>query len=688
MDALLAAMTLPEKRGMLHGVFAAYPDRPRPGRAIGSAGFVPGVPRLGIPDLQETDAGLGVTNPNGIRPGDTAIALASGLAVAASFDPDLAFRTGSVLGRQAARRGFNVVLGGGANLARDPRGGRQFEYAGEDPLLTGVMVGAAVRGIQTQHVIATVKHFVLNDQETGRMVLSADMPDAAMRESDLLAFQIAIEQGHPGAVMCAYNRVNGIYACENPDLLTGILKGDWHYPGWVMSDWGAVHSVGALAAGLDQESGEGFDPQLFFGSALSQALASGQVPPSRIDDAVRRILRGMFAAGLMDHAVVQPDPAADRHDARQAATEGIVLLANHDLVPLPRSLHRVCVVGGQADAGVAAGGGSSQVTPPGGVARAIAQPMDVQPPSFGTQVFVPPSPLSRIRAMLPDAEIVFDDGRDPARAAGRAKSCDVAIVFATQFAGEAVDVPDLSLPDGQDALIEAVAAANPRTAVVLETAGAVTMPWLAHAGAVLEAWYPGSFGADAIADILFGVLPPSGRLPVTFPKSMADLPNPVLAGANLPKGAAFSVAYPEGADVGYRWFARQKIDPLFPFGFGLSTTRFSYTHLRVQGGRTLTADFDITNTGPRAGSDVPQLYAVAHGAATLRRLLGWSRQTLQAGETRHVTIHVDMRLLADFDEAGHRWKILSGPWKVAIAADSGAYGTVADAVLNAAMITP
>jgi beta-glucosidase len=687
-DSLLAAMTQAEKLGMLHGVFAAYPDRPKPVRAIGSAGFVPGVPRLGIPDLQETDAGLGVTNPNGIRPGDTAIALASGLAIAASFDPDLAYRNGMVLGREAALRGFNVVLAGGANLVRDPRAGRQFEYAGEDPLLTGVMVGAAVRGIQTHPVIATVKHFALNDQETGRMVLSADLPDAAMRESDLLAFEIAIEQGHPGAVMCAYNRVNAVYACDNPDLLTGILKGDWHYPGWVMSDWGAVHGVGALAAGLDQESGEGFDPEVFFGQALSRALASGQVRPSRIDDAVRRILRGMVAAGLMDHAGAGPDPEADRQAARQAATEGIVLLANHDLVPLPRTLNRVCVIGGQADAGVAAGGGSSQVTPLGGVARAIAHPIDVQPPSFGTQVFDPPSPVSRIRAMLPDSDIVFDTGRDPAKAAAHAKSCDVAIVFATQFAGEAVDVPDLSLPDGQDRLIEAVAAANPRTAVVLETAGAVTMPWLAHVGAVLEAWYPGSFGADAIADILFGVVAPSGRLPVTFPKSTADLPDPVLPGAHKPKGASFNVAYPEAADVGYRWFARQKIEPLFPFGFGLSTTRFSYTHLRVQGGSKLVADFDITNTGPRAGNDVPQLYAVAHGGSTMRRLLGWSRQTLQAGETRHVTIHVDMRLLADFDEAGHRWQILSGPWKVAIAANSSAPATVADTVLNAAMIDP
>ena len=506
-EQLLAAMTLPEKLGMLHGPYAAFPDRPKPAGAIGSAGYVPGVPRLGIPALQETDAGLGITNPNAIRPGDTTVALPSGLAAAASFDPNAAYRDGAVLGREATARGFNVVLGGGANLVRDPRGGRQFEYAGEDRLLAGVMAGAAIRGTQDQHVISTVKHFAVNDQETGRHILSANAPWPALRESDLLAFEIAIEQGHPGAVMCAYNRVNTIYACANPELLTTTLKQDWHYSGWVMSDWGAVPGVDALKAGLDQESGDSFDPQVYFGAPLAQALAAGQVAQARVDDAILRILRSMDAAGLLTAtAKPAPDPAADLEAARRTEAEGIVLLKNQNVLPLPKTLPSLCVFGANADAGVPAGGGSSQVTPTGGYARKIPLTAEPDVPEFGVQAYDPPSPLSRLQAKMPGAKILFADGRYPSQAAMLARFCGAAIVFAQQFSGEEVDVPDLSLPFGQDALVQAVASVNPHTVVVLETAGAVKMPWLAKTAAVLEAWYPGSGGADAIADVLFGRL--------------------------------------------------------------------------------------------------------------------------------------------------------------------------------------
>ncbi len=659
-------MTQAEKIALLHGAFAAFPDRPKPAGAIGSAGFVPGIKRLGIPDLQETDAGLGITNPNTIRPGDTAVALPSGLATAASFDPDAAYANGGVLGREAAARGFNVVLGGGANLVRDPRGGRQFEYAGEDPLLAGTMVGAAVRGIQDQHVIATVKHFVGNDQETGRTVLSVALDEAALRESDLLAFEIAIEQGHPGAVMCAYNRVGGVYACENRDLLTDALKQDWHFPGWVMSDWGAVHGVDAINAGLDQESGEQFDPAVYFAAPLEKAVASGAVTQARVDDAVRRILHSMDAAGLFQARTARDDVAEDVRAARRVATEGVVLLRNQDVLPLPKTLRRVCVIGGQADAGVPAGGGSSQVTPLGGVARRVSHDVAVQPPDFAVQVFDPPSPLARIKAKLPGAEVVFDDGSAPARAAALARGCDAALVFATDFSGEEIDRAGLGLPGGQDRLIASVAAANPRTVVVLETAGAVTMPWLAQTGAVLEAWYGGSGGADAVTDILFGDAAPSGRLPVTFPTSGHNLPNPVLPGAGLPPGKGFVVHYPEGADVGYRWFARRHAAPLFPFGFGLSMTHFSYDNLRVSGGGGLKVAFDVRDDGARDGVAVPQLYLTSRNGAPVRHLLGWRRQVLRRGETRHVEIGVDMRLVADFDAKARRWVVPRGKYSVAV----------------------
>src|SRR5204863_3795663 len=271
-----------------------------------TSGFVPGVARLGIPALVETDAGVGIANHRGFRPGDQATALPSGIMTAATWNTDVAYLDGSVIGTEARDRSFDLVLDGAMNLARDPRGGRTFEYAGEDPLLAGMIVGAQVSGIQGQHVISTVKHFAFNDQETGRFAMSAKIGEAAARQSDLLAFEIAIERGDPGAIMCAYNRYGGTYACENDFLLNGVLKGDWKYKGWVLSDWGAMHSTVASAnAGLDQESASGFDKTEFFGAPLKQAIADGKVTPKRLHDMVHRILRTMFAKGLFDYPMAK-----------------------------------------------------------------------------------------------------------------------------------------------------------------------------------------------------------------------------------------------------------------------------------------------------------------------------------------------------------------------------------------------
>ena len=295
----------------------------------GSAGFVPGVARLGIPALRETDAGVGIANTNWMRPSDTATAFPSGLMNAATWNPELIFAGGAAIGTEARDRGFNVVLDGALNLARDPRGGRTFEYAGEDPLLAGTIVGEQIRGIQSEHVISTTKHFVLNDQEIGRGILSANIDEAAARESDLLAFEIAIEHGNPGAVMCAYNRVNGIYSCENDFLLNHVLKHDWGYAGWVLSDWGGVHSTAAAAnAGLDQESASGFDRQEYFGDPLGTALADGSVSAARLHDMVHRILRSMFANGLMDFPMPPRTLSTHTDVAERSAEEGIVLLKN------------------------------------------------------------------------------------------------------------------------------------------------------------------------------------------------------------------------------------------------------------------------------------------------------------------------------------------------------------------------
>jgi beta-glucosidase len=626
--------------------------------------------------LQETDASLGITNPNNIRPGDTAVALPSSVATAATFDPDIAYRNGAVLGREAAARGLNVVLGGGVDLAREPRGGRDFEYSGEDPLLAGIMVGAAVRGTQDQHVISTVKHFAANDQESQRNTLDVQMPWEALRESDLLAFEIAIEQGHPGAVMCAYNKVNGAYSCGNPALLNTILKHDWAYPGFVLSDWGGVHAVGDFTAGLDQESAAELDAQKFFAAPLQQAIDGGAVPPARLDDAVTRILRSMLAAGL-----IAPPSAAGPHDslsddiatARHAASAGIVLLRNQDnALPLPRTLHSLLVVGADADAGVQAGGGSSQVTPVGGYAREIQLGASNALSFFRVSAFDPPSPLATIQARLPGVQVQWVDGRYTKQAALLAAHADAAIVFANQWEGESSDVPDLALPGGQDSLIEAVAAANRRTVVVLETAGPVLMPWRDHVGAILEAWYAGTGGADAIADVLCGLVNPSGRLPVTFPASEADLPNQAVAGMYMPNGAQvpdfdrLNVTYAEGADAGYRWFARTGKRPLYPFGFGLSYSAYTLSNLLVRGGTTLTVSFDVTNTGTRPGADTPQAYVTSRAGKPGVRLIGWSKTTLAPGETHHVTLTADPRLLADFAIQTNTWHVPGGDVTVGV----------------------
>ena len=310
-ELLLAAMTPEEKLSLVHGRFPLLMSPRLPGVQV-SAGWFAGLPRLGVPPIAESDASLGVANARR-GPKDDATALPSGLALAATFDADIAFASGAMIGKEARQKGFNVLLAGGANLVRDPRNGRNFEYLGEDPLLTGVMAGASIRGIQSNGIVSTTKHLALNAQETGRQVLDAVIDPAALRESDLLAFQIAVERGRPGAIMCSYNRLNGAYACENPDLLA-IPKREWGWRGWMMSDWGAVHSVRAANAGLDQESGQELDKTVFFDAPLKAELASGAVTPARLDDMVRRVLWGLFSTGAMDHPV---QPGGSRHGRRR-----------------------------------------------------------------------------------------------------------------------------------------------------------------------------------------------------------------------------------------------------------------------------------------------------------------------------------------------------------------------------------
>jgi beta-glucosidase len=708
-DLLLTQMTEDEQLQLVMGYVGADQKLPygRPPPDIlkpflpGTAGYIPGVPRLGIPALVESDAGLGIANNSRMRPLDQATAFPSGVLTAATWNPTLATQVGAAIGSEARARGFNVLLGGAMNLAREPRGGRTFEYAGEDPLLSGIIAGAEVSGVQSQHIVSTMKHFALNDQETGRTVLNAVIDEAAARESDLLAFEIAVERSDPGAVMCAYNKVNGPYACENPFLLTNVLKTDWKYPGWVLSDWGAVHSTeDSVKAGLDQESAAGFDGKDYFGPSLKQALADGSIAPMRLHDMVHRILRSMIAKGLFDQPTAKQtfNVEANRPIAQKDAEEGIVLLKNDaKLLPLSRSVPRIAVIGAHADIGVLSGGGSSQVIPighstadefPVGGAVQMMRNRAKVPPS-GTEVFDPPSPLLLIRASAPNATVAYDSGENVQTAAQLARQCDVAIVFVSQWMAEGRDVPTLGLPGDQDSLIEAVAAVNPRTIVVLETGGPVLMPWLAHVPAVLEAWYAGSGGAAAIARVLFGDVNPSGKLPLTFPQADDQLPRPVIPSAA--PGMPFEVNYVEGADVGYRWFQRKNLTPLFAFGFGLSYTTFRVDGLTVNATNGMvSASVDVTNAGTVAGSETVQLYASPPGdnGPDVRRLVGWSKVELKPGEKRHLTIVAEPRLLASFDTARHAWRMTDGIYQLSAGNSSMALGQYVNIHLPAREFAP
>ncbi|OMC18093.1 beta-glucosidase [Mycobacterium colombiense] len=669
-------MTDDERFALLISVMGAgdmWPVRDEriPAEAPMSAGYVPGVPRLGVPALLMSDAGLGVTNP-GFRVGDTATALPAGLALAASFNPPLARAAGEVIGREARSRGFNVQLAGAMNLARDPRNGRNFEYLSEDPLLTATIAAASVDGIQRQGVISTVKHYSLNCNETNRHFLDAVIDPDAHRESDLLAFELAIERSQPGAVMTAYNKINGDYAAANAVLINDVLKGAWGYRGWVMSDWGATPSWQCALAGLDQECGAQVDALLWqaesFGAPLRDAYADGRLTSERLSDMVRRILRSMFAVGVdSGGAAPEPDLASHNEIALEIARQGTVLLTNRGLLPLaPGSSPRIAVIGGHAHVGVPAGYGSSAVVPPGGYAGVVPIGGSGLEAGMRNLYLLPSSPLEELRKLLPQARIEFDPGLSPAEAVRAARTADIAIVFAVRAEGEGFDIGDLSLPWGQDELIAAVAAANPDTVVVLQTGNPASMPWRDAVNAVVQAWFPGQDGGRAVAEILTGTVNPSGRLPITFPVDLAQTPRPQLPAAGEPWGTPTTIDYAEGADVGYRWFARRGHEPMFAFGHGLSYTRFDYHDLVVSGGETISASFSVVNVGDRAGADIPQLYLTAAAGEPCLRLLGFERVDLAAGETRRVTVEADPRLLARYDGSAKSWRIRPGAYTAAV----------------------
>jgi beta-glucosidase len=695
--AALGAMTLDEKLRLVFGYsdqavteVAKVPDdivSPELkayviARAVkGSAGFVPGVPRLGIPDQTQTDASIGVRNS--FIP---STALPSSLATAASFDPAVPRAGGAMIGAEARATGHNTMLSGGANLAREPRNGRNFEYVGEDPLLAGTMAGALIEGIQSNRIISTIKHYAVNDQETLRTSIDVTISSEAMRQSDLLAFELAMERGAPGSVMCSYNLVNGRWACENDYLLNTILKGDWGFKGFVMSDWGAVHSTGAANDGLDQFTGFccAGDKPWFAPNVLKAALRSGKLPERRLDDMVERILWALFAKGAVDDPVkVAPiDYAANAKVSQKAAEESLVLLKNDGaLLPL-RGVKSIAVIGGNADKGVMAGGGSSDVTPVGGAIM------------IDEHTFLPSAPLAALKQELPRARISFDAGTDLASAAALAASSDVAVVFVAQHNSEGRD-GSLELVGNQDALVAAVAKANPRTIVVVESGGAVFMPWAPQVPAILEAFYPGIRGGAAIARILTGKVNPSGHLPISFPASADQLAHPLIPGLGQPNETPARITYDEGAAIGYKWYDAKGYRPLFSFGHGLGYTRFALSDLTARAdGKTIRVGFSIRNAGKRAGKGVAQIYVAPAdwgqaGWEAPKRLGAFAKADLKPGRSQHFELSVDPRLLATYEAAGNNWHIRAGNYRLVLseAADAPVQSTdvtMADSVWSAA----
>jgi len=683
-DLVIQELALDEKISLLHGQGMPFFST-GPSESNGGAGYSNAIPRVAIPAIQMADSAYGVTR--GAASGRYSTALPSNLGAASSWDPQGAYAYGALIGRELRNQGYSMSLGGGVNLTREPRNGRTFEYQGEDPLLAGTLAGNLVKGVQSEHIIGDLKHYAINDQESGRNAVNANIDKRSMRETDLRAFEIALGISDAGGVMCSYNRVNADFACENSYLLTDVLKNAFNFKGFVLSDWGGTHSaVKASHAGLDQEQPDKY----FFGDTLKKAVESGEVSQAEIDEHAHRILRTIFATGLYDHPVVKQVPDIEKGYAlaQSIAEKGIVLLKNENAVlPLDESrVHSVALIGGHADAGVLTGGGSAQVDPPGG--SVVPPPPATNPmEAFMRPAWLPGSPLQALTAKLRSTKVSFVSGDDLALASAAAAQADVAIVFAYQWESEGMDLKSLDLAAEQNKLIETVAAANKKTIVVLETGGPVTMAWVDKVAGVVEAWYPGIRGAEALANLLSGQVNPSGKLAITFPRSDSDLPHPNLVlppPSSQPNYAAiggdisnfmslmakglppFQVYYDEKLKVGYKWYDAEKKPVLFPFGFGLSYTTYAYSGLTVKGTDSLTIAFTIQNTGKRAGTEIAQVYASLPDAAgePPKRLIGWARVELAPGESKQVSIPVDRDRITIFDEDSNGWLLVPGQYTV------------------------
>ncbi|MFE2324897.1 beta-glucosidase [Streptomyces sp. NPDC059385] len=754
-DALLERLTLEEKTDLLHGAGDPAP--------LGQAGYVPGVPRLRIPVLRLADG------PAGVRVAKPATALPAPVMLASAFDPALAREYGRLLGREGRALGQDVLLAPMVNLIRTPYAGRNFETLAEDPRLTADLVGELVRGIQDEGLVAAVKHFALGNQERGRDTVDMIAADRTLHETELRGFEAAVAAG-AGAVVAAYNKVNGVHAGESKPLLDELLRDTWGFDGWVMSDRDATHStVAAIGAGLDMEMPGG----THFGGPLRQAVRGGTVPEAFVDLAVHRILTTMDRFGLLvDRPAARParDAAAGTRLARKVATAGAVLLRNeHGTLPLTGADARsIAVIGPTGQVPFVGGGGSSHVVPdraasPLSAIRQRAGSGATVRYALGEDLYGRPLPpklltpaadlddrsveagkgwshegefrlaeddewtlLVHYTGQRPgvrlDGEELFPvrqgaaerfaggllgsapdgmsvrrrtlalkagthrlavtapggpQGRrfrlrhttratraaDLAEAVRAAKAARSVVLFAYEDATEGSDRTSLALPGGQAALIEAVAAANPRTTVVLNTSSSTTMPWLPHTGAVLQMYYPGQEGAGATADVLFGDADPGGRLTQTFPAD--EQATPVGEDPVRYPGVGGRQEYTEGVHVGHRWYDAQHVTPLFPFGHGLSYTTWQYEKLAVRPERGgLRVEFTVRNTGRRKGTEVAQVYVGPSPDLKLdqpvRALAGYRRLTLAPGAEQRVTVDVDARTLSSWDPERRAWVPGSG----------------------------
>ncbi len=665
-QSLVAQMTLEEKAALCTG---AGPWTTTP------------VPRLGLPELVVTDGPHGLRRvvdlfsmTNKSLPA-TCFPTASGLA--SSWDPELLHEMGQALAEEAIALQVGVILGPGANMKRSPLCGRNFEYFSEDPYQAGVMATALIEGIQSKGVGTSLKHYAVNNQEFERFSISAEVDERALREIYLPAFEMAVTKAKPWTVMCSYNKINGTYGSEHHQLLTDILKNEWGFEGFVVSDWGAVHDrVAALKAGLDLEMP---GPKPTRVNAVIEAVRNGDLDEAVLDEAARRILTIVCRASQTPKGG-EFDVAAHHMLARKIAAECMVLLKNNGLLPL-RDPQHIAVIGQAAMECHFQGGGSSHINP--------------------TQVDMPYMELQNVAG---DAEFSFAEGypRDDSfnsamidQAVATAKTADVALLYIALPSfkeSEGYDRPDLDLTKQQVALIQAVTAVQPNTVVILNNGAPVVMnDWIDGTAAVLESWMMGQAGAGAIADVLFGRVNPSGKLAETFPLRLADTP----AYLNFP-GENGKVRYGEGLFIGYRFYDAKEVPVQFPFGYGLSYTTFAYHNVRVSAASFkdvdgVTVSVDVSNTGPVAGKEIVQVYVHDHASRLVRpykELKGFAKVALEPGETKTVTIPLDFRAFAYYDPAYGRWITEDGKFDILVGASSADIRGQATVTLSSTLELP